>query len=91
MDIDWIERKDVQRMFSLTTKQFGRVLKNIKRRHKFDYYLWIERDKDNKLKMYIYKECIEWLTKVYFNKEVHYLTSEIKFYREKMGVNLERI
>ena len=84
MNQEWIERKDVQEMFSLTTKQFGRVLRNIKRRHKYDYYLWIDRDKDNKSKMYIKKECVEWLNKVYFNKEVHYLTSEIEFYKEKI-------
>lgn len=28
--------------------------------------------KDNKSKMYINKECVEWLRKVYLNKEVHY-------------------
>ena len=71
-------------MFLLTTKQFGRVLRNIKRRHRYDYFLWIERDKDNKSKMYINKECVEWLKKVYFNKEVHYLISEIEFYKEKI-------
>ena len=27
---EWIDRKDVQEIFSLTTKQFGRVLRNIK-------------------------------------------------------------
>lgn len=84
MNQEWIERKDVQEMFSLTTKQFGRVLRNIKRRHKYDYYLWINRDKDNKSKMYINNECVDWLRKVYFNKEVHYLTSEIEFYKEKI-------
>lgn len=84
MNQEWIERKDVQEMFSLTTKQFGRVLRNIKRRHKYDYYLWIDRDKDNKSKMYINNECVDWLRKVYFNKEVHYLTSEIEFYKEKI-------
>ena len=30
MNQEWIERKDVQEMFSLTTKQFGRVLKKYK-------------------------------------------------------------
>lgn len=84
MNQEWIEREAVQEMFLLTTKQFGRVLRNIKRRHKYDYYLWINRDKDNKSKMYINKECVEWLRKVYFNKEVHYLTSEIEFYKEKI-------
>lgn len=34
---EWIDRKDIQEIFSLTTKQFGRVLRNIKRRHKYDY------------------------------------------------------
>ena len=34
--------------------------------------------------MYINIECIDWLRKVYFNKEVHYLTSEIEFYKEKI-------
>lgn len=32
----------------------------------------------------IKKEYVEWLNKVYFNKEVHYLTSEIEFYKEKI-------
>lgn len=81
---EWIDRKDVQEIFSLTTKQFGRVLRNIKRRHKYDYCLWTKKDADNKSKMYINKECVEWLRKVYFNKEVHYLTSEIEFYKEKI-------
>lgn len=84
MNQEWIEREVVQEMFLLTTKQFGGVLRNIKRRHKYDYYLWINGDKDNKSKMYINKECVEWLRKVYFNKEVHYLTSEIEFYKEKI-------
>ena len=84
MSEEWLERKDVQDMFLLTTKQFGRVLENIKRRHKYDYLLWIKRDKTNKSKMYINKEGVEWLKKVYFNKEVHYLTSEIEFYKEKI-------
>ncbi len=82
MNQEWIEREVVQEMFLLTTKQFGGVLRNIKRRHKYDYYLWINGDKDNKSKMYINKECVEWLIKVYFNKEVHYLTSEIEFYKK---------
>lgn len=84
MSEEWIERKDVRDIFLLTAKQFGRVLENIKRRHKPDYWLWIKRDKTNKSKMYINKECVEWLKKVYFNKEVHYLTSEIEFYKEKI-------
>ncbi len=32
MNDEWIERKDVKEMFSLTTKQFGRVIRNIKKR-----------------------------------------------------------
>lgn len=83
MSEEWIERKDVQDIFLLTAKQFGRVLKNIKRRHKYYYCLWIKKDKDNKSKMYINKECVEWLRKVYFNKEVHYLTSEMNFIKKK--------
>lgn len=59
MSEEWIERKDVQDIFLLTAKQFGRVLKNIKRRHKYYYCLWIKKDKDNKSKMYINKECVE--------------------------------
>ena len=55
MSEEWIERKDVQDIFLLTAKQFGRVLGNIKRRHKPDYWLWIKRDKTNKSKMYINK------------------------------------
>lgn len=54
-------------------------MRNIKRRHEHDYYSWIKKDKDKKSKMYINKECVEWLRKVYFNKEVHYLISEIEF------------
>ena len=46
MSEEWLERKVVQEMFSLTTKQFGRVMRNIKRRHEYDYYLWIKSDKD---------------------------------------------
>ncbi len=84
MNEEWIDRKDVQKIFSLTTKQFGRVLRNIKRRHKYDYCLWTKKDKDNKSKMYINKEFVEWLRKVYFNKEAHCLTSEIEFYKEKI-------
>ena len=38
-----IDRKQVQEMFSLTTKQFGRIMRNIERRHPFEY--WIERRK----------------------------------------------
>lgn len=84
MNEEWIDRKDVQKIFSLTTKQFGRVLRNIKRRHKYDYCLWTKKDKDNKSKMYINKEFVEWLRKVYFNKEAHCLISEIEFYKEKI-------
>ena len=79
-----IDRKQVQEMFSLTTKQFGRVMRNIKRRHKHDYFLWVKRDKNKKTKLYINQECIEWLKEVYFNKEEHYLTSEIRFYKKKI-------
>lgn len=84
MNEEWIERKIVQDMFSLTTKQFGRVLRNIERRHKCDYCLWIKRDKEKKTKMYVNQECVDWLKEVYFNKEEHYLTSEIKFYKKKI-------
>lgn len=84
MNQEWIDRKDVQKMFSLTTKQFGRVMRNIKRRHEHDYHLWIRRDKYNKTQMYISKECVDWLKEVYFNKEEHYLTSEIRFYKKKI-------
>lgn len=84
MSDKWIERKQVQEMFSLTTKQFGRVMRNIKRRHKYDYYLWIKRGKDKKTKMYVNQECVDWLKEVYFNKEEHYLTSEIRFYKKKI-------
>jgi len=93
----WIERKEVQEMFSLTTKQFGRVMKNIKRRHEHDYCLWIKIDKDRKTKMYVNQECVDWLKEVYFNKEEHYLTSEIRFYKKKifdleneLGINHKR-
>ncbi len=50
-------------------------MRNIKRRHKHDYCLWIKRDKDKKTKMYVNQECVDWLKEVYFNKEEHYLTS----------------
>lgn len=46
MNDDWIDRKAVQAMSSLTTKQFGMVMRNIKQRHEHDYYLWIKSDKD---------------------------------------------
>lgn len=84
MNDEWIERKDVQEMFSLTTKQFGRVMRNIKKRHEHDYYLWIRRDKDKKTKVYVSRECIDWLSEVYFNKKEHYLTAEIRFYKKKI-------
>lgn len=84
MSEEWLEKKFVQEMFSLTAKQFGRVMRNIKRRHEYDYYLWIKSDKDKKSKMYINQECVDWLKEVYFNKEVHYLTSEIRFYKKKI-------
>ena len=84
MNQEWIEREVVQEMFSLATKQFGRVMRNIKRRHEHDYYSWINRDKDKKTKMYIKQECVDWLKEVYFNKEEHYLNSEIRFYKKKI-------
>lgn len=84
MNDEWIERKDVQEIFSLTTKQFGRVMRNIKKRREYDYYLWIRRDKDKKTKVYVSRECIDWLSEVYFNKKEHYLTAEIKFYKKKI-------
>ena len=84
MNDEWIERKEIQEMFLLSRKQFGRVVRNIKRRHKYDYYLWIKRDKDKKTKMYVNQECVDWLKEVYFNKEEHYLTSEIRFYKKKI-------
>lgn len=84
MNEEWIERKIVQEMFLLTTKQFGRIIRNIKRRHKYDCWLWIKCDKNSKSKMYIKQECIDWLKDVYFNKEIHYLTSEINFYKKKI-------
>lgn len=97
MNDEWIDRKDVQEMFSLTTKQFGRILRNIKRRHEHDYNLWIKKDEDKKPKMYINQECVDWLKEVYFNKEEHYLTSEIRFYKNKifdleneLGINRKR-
>ena len=80
----WIDRKEVQEFFSLTTKEFGRVMRNIKRRHEHDYYSWIKKDKDKKTKMYVKQECVDWLKEVYFNKEEHYLTSEIRLYKKKI-------
>ena len=80
---EWIDRKDVQEIFSLTTKQFGRVLRNIKRRHPLGS--WIKRIKENnKEKVYIKQEYVEWLKEVYFNKEKHYLTLEIEFYKKRI-------
>lgn len=81
----WIERKEVQAMFSLTTKQFDRVMRNIKWRHEHDYYLWIKKYKNKITKMYINQECVDWLKEVYFNKEEHYLISEIRFYKKKIS------
>ena len=50
MSKEWLERKVVQEMFSLTTKQFGRVMRNIKRKHEHDYYFWIKKIKIRKQK-----------------------------------------
>lgn len=78
-----IDRKQVQEMFSLTTKQFGRIMRNIERRHPLDS--WIKRIKENnKERVYIKQECVDWLKEVYFNKEEHYLISEIRFYKKKI-------
>ena len=78
-----IDRKQVQEMFSLTTKQFGRVMRNVERRHPLES--WIKRIKENnKEKVYIKQECVEWLKEVYFNKEEQYLTLEIKFYQKRI-------
>lgn len=83
MNEEWIDRKFIQEMFSLTTKQFGRVMRNIERRHPLEF--WIKRIKENnKEKVYIKQECVEWLKEVYFNKEEHYLTLEIKFYQKRI-------
>lgn len=78
-----IDRKQVQEMFSLTTKQFGRVMRNIERRHPLES--WIKRIKENdKEKVYIKQECVEWLKEVYFNKEEHYLALKIEFYKKRI-------
>lgn len=80
-----IDRKQVQEMFSLTTKQFSRVMRNIERMHPLES--WIKRIKENnKEKVYIKQECVEWLKEVYFNKEEHYLTLEIEFYKKRIFV-----
>ena len=77
------DRKQVQEMFSLTTKQFGRIMRNIERRHPLES--WIKRIKENnKEKVYIKQEYVEWLKEVYFNKEKHYLTLEIEFYKKRI-------
>ena len=86
MSEEWIERKVVQEIFSLTTKQFGRVMRNIKRKHECDYYLWIKRGKNKKTKMYVNQECVEWLKEVCFNKEEHYLTYKVRFYKRNKYV-----
>ena len=39
---------------------------------------------NNKEKVYIKQECVEWLKEVYFNKEEHYLTLEIEFYKKRI-------
>ena len=45
-------------MFSLITKQFGRIIGNIERRHPLEF--WIKRIKENnKEKVYIKQECVE--------------------------------
>lgn len=55
----------------------------LERRHPLEF--WIKRIKENnKEKVYIKQECVEWLKEVYFNKEEHYLTSEIRFYKKKI-------
>lgn len=83
MSNELIDRKQVQEMFSLTTKQFGRIMRNIERRHPLES--WIKRIKENnKEKLYIKQECVEWLKEVYFNKEEHCLTLEIEFYKKRI-------
>lgn len=83
MSNELIDRKQVQEMFSLTTKQFGRIIRNIERRYPLES--WIKRIKENnKEKIYIEQECVEWLKEVYFNKEKHYLTLEIEFYKKRI-------
>ena len=83
MSEELIDRKQVQDMFSLTTKQFGRVMRNIERRHPLES--WIKRIKENnKEKIYIKQEGVEWLKEVYFNKKEHYLTLEIEFYKKRI-------
>lgn len=58
-------------------------MRNIKWRHHLEF--WIKREKEgNREKAYIKQECVEWLKEVYFNKEEHYLTSEIKFYKKRI-------
>ena len=57
MNDEWIGKKYVQEMFLLT--KFGRVMRNIKRRYKYDYYSWIKRDKEKKTKMYVDQECVD--------------------------------
>ena len=80
-----INRKQVQEMFSLTTKQFGRIMRNIERRYPLESQ--IKRMKENnKEKVYIKQECVEWLKEVYFNKEEHYLILEIEFYKKKICI-----
>ena len=55
-------------MFSLTTKQFGRIMRNIERRHPLES--WIKRIKENnKEKIYIKQECVEWLHENYFRRD----------------------
>ena len=80
-NIYWLRSK---KMFSLITLQFGRVMRNMKRRHEHDYYFWVKSDKDKKTKIYVKQERVDWLKEVYFNKEEHWLTSEISFYKKKI-------
>ena len=39
---------------------------------------------NNKEKVYIQQECVEWLKEVYLNKEEHYLILEIEFYKKRI-------
>lgn len=57
MNEEWIDRKFIQEMFSLTTKQFGRVMRNIERRHPLES--WIKRIKENnKEKVFMKKNVL---------------------------------
>ena len=37
-------------------------------------------------KIYVKQECVEWLTEIYFNKEEHYFTLEIKFSKKELEI-----